>query len=91
MVATLIHTKQLDIHTFKVKAHSGNPGNTLADTLAKAGSSAHPSLSCPDSSCSNLPYISYFKDIPIDANIRHLVKDVFQAKVFRAFQQFARF
>src|ERR1051325_10111771 len=91
MVATLIHTQQLDIRTFKVKAHSGNPGNTQADELAKAGSIAQSSLSCPDSSSSNLPYIPYFQDIPIDADIRHLVKAVFQAKAFRAFQRFARF
>ena len=90
-VASLIIQKQLDIRIFKVKAHSNNLGNTLADTFAKAGSSSQAALNYPDEKTSGLPYLPRFHGLPIDSNIRSLIKDVYEAKAFYVFQQFSRF
>ena len=54
--------KNLDLKLHKVKGHSGNLGNDLADYLAKSGISTNNVLNIPESTFKDMMFIPKWKD-----------------------------
>src|SRR6266496_2260469 len=88
----LIKENCINLSLFKVVAHSNDLFNDRADYLARQG--ADSSYSYLPSSSSN-PLISFhawWNDLlPIDSNIRHLIKDTHNARLHEQFTSLNRF
>ena len=65
--------KSLDLRLHKVKDHSGNIGNDLADKLAKRGLSSVSSLNILEFGIEEIDFIPEWKDQSIDSPLRAFV------------------
>jgi hypothetical protein len=75
----MISTLKLKVKLHKIKAHSNNAYNDIADHLAKSGRDISPSLSLsplgiPDQIC----YLTFNDEFIIDRDIRKTLKKTFE-------------
>jgi hypothetical protein len=77
-------TLNLNINFHKVKAHTSDKWNNIADTLANEGRSEGNVL-LDDKICNSNVTATFF-NINIDTNIRHFVKEIFNIKNELLFQ-----
>jgi hypothetical protein len=65
--------KNLNLILHKIKGHSGNEGNDLADSYAKKGIEVTSSLQVPETTYMNFMFVPKWKDQIIDSSLRAFV------------------
>jgi exonuclease III/ribonuclease HI len=68
--------KKLELRLHKVKSHSGNKANDIADRLAKEGTNVSSILSIPETAYDGLTYAPKWKSQSIDSSLRTFVNVV---------------
>ncbi|PKY63487.1 hypothetical protein RhiirA4_492590, partial [Rhizophagus irregularis] len=79
-----LYTKQLSVTLQKVSAHSGDILNTQVDSLAK---DAHflPQPTFTPSALMEAPCIILYDSLPVEDNIRHFFKSIYEARNLLSF------
>ncbi|PKY49606.1 hypothetical protein RhiirA4_465667 [Rhizophagus irregularis] len=85
-----VYTKHLSVTFQKVLAHNGDMYNIQVDSLAKdTHSSSQPTVT-PMASL-NVPCLLLYDSLPIEDNIRHFFKSIYEARNLLSFISLSRF
>src|SRR3984957_9742214 len=91
MVAHLISSRGIMVHTTKIKAHSGNAYNDEADALAKRAAASGP-MGLPDlRRIGLLPVVPTYHNELIDINLSRFLKQLYQSELFASLLSAGRF
>ena len=84
LIQHIMEYSALQVSLYKVKAHTGDSSNDIADSLAKAGRDLPP-ITPSLIHTPKLSLIFTFNNIPIESSCRHFLKNLFAASSFSAF------
>src|SRR6266536_139701 len=90
-VEIIYKSHNLSVTLHKVRAHTDDIYNNMADELAKKGANSD-IKGCPDLiNLSPIKFIPKFYSLPIETNIKHFINNIYQAKQFQNLLSLQRF
>ena len=77
-ICKICRSKQIELRLTKIKGHSGNIFNDLADSMAREGAKENNTLKINNISIKNVNFIPEWKNCKLDAPLRTFVKQLVQ-------------